>query len=233
MKTYGQYCPIARASEILSQRWTPIIIRNLLNGPASYNSLVDQAPGIPRSLMTSRLREMQSLGLVEKVNNPDGSGTVYRLTEPGDDLGHVISAMGTWGERWLDVTPQHADPLYFLNSWVDTYLNLEALPESRVVVRFDFDDQPARASTAWVIFDPTQAEVCTKYPGYEEDLVVQGESVALAEWHLGRTEWSHIVKNGRVSVTGRPHLARALPKWNRRSRWVDASHPSRNVFPGR
>ncbi|MCL1601489.1 MAG: helix-turn-helix transcriptional regulator, partial [Actinomycetia bacterium] len=69
MKTYAQYCPIARTSEILAQRWTPIIVRSLLNGSSSYNSLVDQAPGIPRSLLTSRLRELQSAGLVVKVAN--------------------------------------------------------------------------------------------------------------------------------------------------------------------
>ena len=123
MKTYAQYCPIARTSEVLAQRWTPIIIRNLLNAPASYSSLADQAPGIPRSLLTSRLRDLQSVDIVEKTPNENGSGTVYRLTEQGEDLATVINAMGEWGERWLEVTPEHADPLYFLNSWINVYLN--------------------------------------------------------------------------------------------------------------
>ena len=225
MKTYAQYCPIARTSEILAQRWTPIIIRNLLDGPASYSSLADRAPGIPRSLLTSRLRELQSAELVEKKARPEGSGTFYELTEPGQDLATVITAMGIWGERWLEVTPQQADPIYFLNAWINTYLNKGALPDHRVVARFEFSDQPPKISPMWVIFDRNDPEVCRSDPGYPEDLIIHGESVALAEWHLGRTEWSDAITSGRITIHGIPKLTKALPTWNNRSRWTTALHP--------
>ncbi len=210
---------------MLAQRWTPIIVRNLLNGPASYSVLADQAPGIPRSLLTSRLRELAGLDLVEKTSNPGGPGTLYQLTPPGQDLAAVIDAMGNWGERWLEVTPQHADPLYFLNSWINTYLDRDALPLHRVVARFEFTDQPKKVSPVWVIFERDQPEICREDPGYEEDLVVRAESVALAEWHLGRTEWVDATRQGRITVNGIPKLKRALPTWNRRSRWTAARHP--------
>lgn len=225
MKTYNQYCPIARSSEILAQRWTPLIIRSLLNGPATYTTLAEQAPGIPRSLLTSRLRELQTTQLVTKTNDLANKRNVYELTEAGQDLGTVISSMGEWGERWLDVTPQHADPLYFLNSWVDSYLNHDTLPDRRVTVRFEFTDQPAKLSPMWVIFDPKHSEVCRTNPGYEEDLIVTAESVALAEWHLGRTEWHQATRSGRIKVNGTPRLARTLPTWNHRSRWTTSTHP--------
>lgn len=225
MKTYNQYCPIARSSEILAQRWTPIIIRNLLNGPTTYNKLADQAPGIPRSLLTSRLRELRSARLVTKAQTPDGNGNVYQLTEAGQDLATVVSAMGEWGERWLDVTPKHADPVYFLASWINSYLNHDTLPNTRVTVRFDFTDQPAKVSPMWVVFDPHQSEVCRTHPGYDEDLIVTAESVALSEWHLGRIEWHDATRSGRITVDGIPKLAKALPTWNQRSRWTDATHP--------
>ncbi len=225
VKTYAQYCPIARTSEILAQRWTPIIIRNLLNGPATYSSLADHAPGIPRSLLTSRLRELQSAELVEKKPKVNGSGAVYQLTKPGEDLATVITAMGNWGERWLELTPQHADPVYFLNSWINTYLNKEALPDHRVVARFEFTDQAKKVSPMWVIFDRDDPEVCRDDPGYEEDLIIRGESVAFAEWHLGRTEWADAITSGRITIHGIPKLTRALPTWNHRSRWTTAQHP--------
>ncbi len=224
MKSYAQYCPIARTSEVLAQRWTPIIIRNLLNGPAGYSSLADQAPGIPRSLLTSRLRELESVGLVEKAAIASGSGSVYQLTDAGEDLATVIYAMGEWGEQWLEVTPQHADPLYFLNSWINVYLDKKALPKQRVVVRFEFNDQPDKVSLMWVIFEPDHPEVCREDPGYPEDLIIKGESVALAEWHLGRTEWSDIINQERITVSGIPKLKRAIPTWNKRSRWTTAKH---------
>jgi DNA-binding HxlR family transcriptional regulator len=225
VKTYNQYCPIARSSEILAQRWTPIIIRNLLNGSTTYNRLADQAPGIPRSLLTSRLRELRSAQLVTKAPRPDNKGNVYQLTEAGQDLATVITSMGKWGERWLDVTPQHADPVYFLNSWITSYLNRDALPNRRVTVRFDFTDQPTKVSPMWVIFDPQHSEVCRTNPGYDEDLIVTAESVALAEWHLGRTEWHQETRSGRIKVEGIPNLAKTLPTWNRRSRWTTSTHP--------
>lgn len=225
MKSYAQYCPIARTSEILAQRWTPIIVRNLLNGPASYSELADQAPGIPRSLLTGRLRELQSAELVEKKPKASGRGTVYQLTKPGEDLAPVINAMGEWGERWLDVTPQHADPIYFLNSWINNYLNRDALPDHRVVARFEFTDQPKKLSPTWVIFDRHDPEVCRDDPGYPEDLIIRGESVALTEWHLGRTRWIDTINSGRITISGIPKLARALPTWNHRSRWATAKHP--------
>jgi DNA-binding HxlR family transcriptional regulator len=225
VKTYSQYCPIARTSEILAQRWTPIIVRNLLNGPSAYSELADQAPGIPRSLLTSRLRDLRSAGLVEKRPRNDGPGMVYCLTEGGQDLAGVIDAMGFWGERWLDISPQHADPLYFLNSWINVYLDVDALPDERVVARFEFSDQPKKISRIWVIFDREHPEVCNDDPGYPEDLIVRGESVALAEWHLGRIEWTDAINSGRVAIQGIPKLSQAFPTWNKRSRWTTAQHP--------
>lgn len=216
VKTYAQYCPIARASEILAQRWTPIIVRNLLAGASTYNRLADGAPGIPRSLLTSRLRELVSAGLVEK----SGDAGEYHLTEAGEDLARVLDAMGQWGERWLDVTPDHANPIYMLNAWVNTYLNRDALPVRRVVVRFQFRDQPPKVNPMWVIFNREDSEVCRQSPGFDDDLVVDAESVAIAEWHLGRVEWNRAVAAGRISVEGPRALATALPTWNRRSVWA-------------
>lgn len=224
MRTYSQYCPIARASEILARRWTPIIVRDLLGGPTSYTSLANGAPGLSRSLLTSRLRELQGLGLVERVPGSNGTGSLYGLTEAGRDLGGVLEAMGNWGERWLDVTPQQADPAFVLNAWSSRYLAVDALPDVRVVVRFDFTDQPVKGNRFWMIFQSDSSEVCRTHPGFDEDLIVRTESVALAEWHLGRTEWVQAIRAGRIHVTGSQDLARSLPTWNLRSQWVTTDH---------
>lgn len=226
MKTYAQYCPIARASEILAQRWTPIIVRDLLHGPTSFSRLADGAPGLSRTLLTTRLRELQRFGLVDKDISGAG-GAKYRLTEAGENLAGVLDAMGRWGEEWLDVTPRHSDPGYVLNSWVKTYLATDRLPEYRVVVRFDLTDQSVPATPMWVVFDGEASEVCARYPGYEEDLIVTAESVALAEWHLGRIEWGQAVRNERIAISGNGVLAKQLPSWNSRSRWAHARAGSR------
>jgi DNA-binding HxlR family transcriptional regulator len=225
MRSYGQYCPVARASEVLAQRWTPIIVRDLLVGPTTFNRLADGAPGLSRSLLTTRLRELERLGLVERTSDLESGAGHYGLTEPGRALASVIDALGEWGDRWLDVTPQQAEPGYVLNSWVSTYLATEALPDRRVVVRFSFRDQP-KVKVLWVLFDGDDTEVCRRQPGFEEDLVVDAESVALAEWHLGQVEWPDAVRAGRIAVSGDRRLARLLPSWNRRSQWA-AKHRGR------
>ena len=217
MRTYNQYCPIARASEVLAQRWTPIILRNMLLGSSTFSAILDGAPGISRTLLTKRLRELERVGVVETAVNPGGRGSLYRLTDAGRDLSGVMAALGAWGERWMELAPEHLDPGVVLHSWCTWYLATERLPERRVVARFDFSDLPKRSARLWVIFEPDRAEVCLADPGYEIDLFVESESRTLAEWHLGRIEWGNGLRDGRIRVRGPSSLTRALPTWNHRS----------------
>jgi DNA-binding HxlR family transcriptional regulator len=217
MRNYGQYCPIARASAVLAERWTPIILRNLLNGCTTFTDIADGAPGIPRSLLTSRLRDLERVGVVWSEANPSGRGSLYHLTEAGQDLKGLLYALGTWGERWLELTPDDVDPYVVLWTWCGWYLERDRLPGRRVVVRFEFPDQPLSSRWFWIVFDGERSEVCRKDPGYDVDLVVEAESMALAEWHLGRLDWDEAVRSGRIRVDGPRRLGRTLPNWNRRS----------------
>ena len=220
MRTYGQYCPIARAAEILAERWTPIILRNLLLGATSFNGIADGAPGISRTLLTYRLKELEHAGVVSVGRTPGSRRLVYGLTRAGEDLGGVMLALGTWGERWLELGPPHMDPGVVLDAWVRWYLARDSLPDARVVVRFDFPDRPRKAGQLWMIFDGDRTEVCRNSPGFDEDLIVTAASRALTEWHLGRIEWSDALRSGDIAVVGPPRLARALPTWNQRSGWA-------------
>ncbi|MPZ92629.1 MAG: transcriptional regulator [Actinobacteria bacterium] len=139
MRTYGQYCPIARASEVLAERWTPIILRNLLNGTTTFTELADGAPGLSRTLLTSRLRELERVGVVETTPHPMGRGFLYGLTEAGKDLHGVMAAMGKWGERWLELAPEHVDPGMVLHSWIKWYLIHELLPDEGVSISHESD----------------------------------------------------------------------------------------------
>jgi DNA-binding HxlR family transcriptional regulator len=217
MRNYGQYCPIARASAVLAERWTPIILRNLLNGCTTFTSIADGAPGIPRSVLTSRLRELERVGVVWSEANPAGRGSLYHLTEAGQDLKDLLYALGTWGERWLELAPEDVDPYVVLWAWFEWYLERDRLPGHRVVVQFEFPDLPLSKRWFWLVFDGERSEVCRKNPGYEVDLIVEAESMALAEWHLGRVNWNDALRAGRIRVAGPVRLGRLLPTWNRRS----------------
>ncbi|CAN5424434.1 winged helix-turn-helix transcriptional regulator [soil metagenome] len=223
MRSYRQYCPIARASQVVAERWTPIIMRNLLSGAETFTELSDGAPGMSRSLLTTRLRELERVGVVQIGPHPAGRGHLYRPTAAGRDLAVVLMAMGDWAEEWFELAPEDSDPGFLLHTWIARYLEVDKLPDFRVVVRFDLVDQPAGKGRFWVLFDGSRSEVCATHPGYEEDVVVMGESTALAEWHCGKLDWSEALRSRRLQVQGPRELARGLPTWNRRAPWSAAA----------
>lgn len=220
MRTYGQYCPIARAAEILAERWTLIVLRDILNGVDTFTALADGAPGLSRTLLSTRLRELERAGVISITPNPHGRGSIYTPTTAGRDLAEVMVAIGTWGERWIELAPQHLDPGVVLEAWCRQYLNHETVPDERAVVRFDFPDLPKKGNQLWVIFNGANSEVCRTYPGFEEDLVVTATSKALVEWHLGHITWADALKSNDIKIAGPPRLARALPTWSTRSGWA-------------
>jgi DNA-binding HxlR family transcriptional regulator len=114
MRTYGQYCPIARTSELLAERWTPIIIRNLLTGCRSFGELLEGAPGISKALLAQRLELLEDHGILTRQPSPSGRGGHYVLTEKGQALKAVTDAMGAWGAQWLELEPHHIDAAYVL-----------------------------------------------------------------------------------------------------------------------
>jgi hypothetical protein len=171
-------------------------------------------------LLTSRLRELERTGVIERGSGPAGRGVAYALTPAGEDLRGVMLAFGLWGERWMELAPEHLDPGVVLSSWVRWYLAIDRLPTRRVCARFDFPDRTRKSNQLWILFDGDRSEVCRTFPGYEEDIIVTAESRALAEWHLGRLEWADALLSGHIAVAGDPRLTDALPGWNRRSGWA-------------
>lgn len=214
MKTYGQACPIARASELLAERWTPIILRNLLLGCTTFNEIAAGAPLLSRTLLTKRLRELERAGVIEISAKPDGHGCVYELTQAGRELETILLAMGGWADKWMEVTFEQSDPDLLLWSWSQTFWRREELPDGRVVVRFDFR-RGGRRVRLWFLVEDKEVEICRRYPGFEEDLIVAIEDpLVFAEWHLGLVEWGKALRSEAIRVEGRRDLARSLPKWN-------------------
>ena len=137
VRTYGQYCPIARGAEIFAERWTPLIIRNLHLGCETFGEILDGAPGLSWTLLAQRLRELERLGIVESAPKAHGRGQRHRSTSSGHDLFRVCETLGEWGARWLEIAPEDLDPYVALWSMCNA-LRPDRLPDRRVVVRLDF-----------------------------------------------------------------------------------------------
>lgn len=216
MRSYQQYCPVARGAEVFAERWTPVIMRNILYGCETFNAIADGAPGLSRSLLTKRLRELERVGVIETVPKEKGRGSRYLPTEAGRALKPVLNALAVWGEMWMEVRPVHTEPGVVLWSWATVFLNRDALPEQRVVVRFEFE-YAGEPETAWLLLENGDGELCASAPGHGEDIVVEiRDTMALARWHLGHIEWGTALKSGGIVVHGPTDLRRALPTWNLR-----------------
>src|SRR5262249_58724271 len=133
MRTYGQYCPIARGAEIFAERWTPLIIRNLSVGWGSFSEILQGAPGLSRTMLSERLKQLERLGIVESAPKPGGRGRYYELTPAGHDLFKVCVSLGEWGAAWLGIAPEHLDPFVALWSMCNL-LRPDPLPAPRVVI---------------------------------------------------------------------------------------------------
>lgn len=215
VRTYGQYCPIARGAEIFAERWTPLIVRNLYLGCASFSEILEGAPGLSRTLLSQRLKQLERLGIVESPLKPDGRGHRYELTSAGRDLFAVCRSLGEWGARWLELVPENLDPFVALWSMCNA-LRRDRLPDRRLVIRFDFTGRP-RPERYWLLIERGDTEICKTCPGLDEDLYITAEAEAFVKWHAGQLTWAQAIREGRIRLDGRSSLVRAFPTWNARS----------------
>ena len=217
MRSYGQYCPIARASELLAERWSIIILRNIvILGCRTFNEIADCAPGLSRGLLSKRLRDLEHAGVIEIRSKPGGPGSIYEPTEAGQQLTELMRALQHWGSKWADLTPEQAHPGVVLWMWATFFLHRDRLPRSRALIRFDYPTLSGPGSRSWLLIERGDAEICEKYPGGEEQLVVVvNDPVMFARWHMGDIAWGAALRAGAIELKGSPTLSRALPTWHR------------------
>jgi DNA-binding HxlR family transcriptional regulator len=213
MNGYGQYCPVAKAIEVLGDRWTLLIVRDLLTGANHFNELERGLPGISRGLLAARLRWLQRAGVIEKIEQARGRRrTEYRLTQAGLDLRAVINALLVWGAQWAfeEPSPDDLDPLLLL-WWMRGAVRADKLPERQVVAQFDFTG--ARSATYWLVLKQADTSLCLTHPGFEIDVRVMADLATFFEIWLGRVRMGDALHDGRVVIDAAPALTKAFPSW--------------------
>jgi len=190
MKTYGQFCPVAKTAEIFAERWTPLIIRELCFGPKRFNELRNGLPLISRTLLSQRLRELEAVAVVESLPKASGAGRIYRLTSAGHAFRPIIEMMGAWSQRWgnSQITPDDLDPGLLLWS-MRRQIRPEAMPPRAFVVQFEFVGVPKKSQASrywWLVLNNPDVDVCQKNPGYDVDLVVHADLGDFTKLWLGQ-----------------------------------------------
>lgn len=216
MKPYGQFCPIAKAAEVLEERWTLLIIRELLLGSRHFNQLKNGVPRISRSVLAARLRSLQRSGLVIRHSRDGGRGTSYELTPAGRELYPIIMQIGEWGQRWVNHDVGPADIDTDLVMWdMHRRIHLDRLPEERVVVQVDCVG--ASRSHYWLVLERPEPSLCLHDPGFQIDLIVTADALALHRVWIGRLAIADAIQQDLIRLEGHAALCRAFPSWLRLS----------------
>jgi DNA-binding HxlR family transcriptional regulator len=212
MYRYGQYCPVARAAEIVADGWTVLIIRELLADVTHFNELERGLPHMSRSLLAERLRRLQRVGIVERRATKRGKWCEYRLTSAGRELQRVVDVLGEWGARWAFGDPHldELDPIVLL-WWMRRRVDFDRIPRRRVVLQFEF--RGAIQRTYWLLIEPADASVCLKNPGFEIDVIVSADIWAFYRIWLGRSTLAEALRREQVQLDGAPADVRSFPHW--------------------
>jgi DNA-binding HxlR family transcriptional regulator len=211
MHLYGQYCPVARAAEILADRWTVLIIRELLADVNQFNELERGLPHVSRTLLAERLRRLERTGILVRRVAPRGKPIEYRLTQAGYELQKIIDLFGEWGARWAfdDPRPNELDPIVLL-WWMRRRVCGESFGKRRVLIEFNFS---GLKRTYWLMIEPADISVCIKHPGFDVDVIVSAEILAFYRVWLGRMTLSEALRKGQVQLNGTPADIRGFPGW--------------------
>jgi DNA-binding HxlR family transcriptional regulator len=222
MRGYSQFCPVALASEVFAERWTPLILRELLAGSHRFSELQRGLPRIPRALLVQRLGSLERAGLVERRPARTGRGSEYHLSDAGEQFRPVVEALGQWGWRWVarELRPDNLDSR-LLMWFVRRRIRVERLPPERVTVRFEF--RGAQTERFWLVLHRPEVDLCLSDPGFEVDLDVTTEVRAFTQVYLGYVGVADAVREGSVAVAGKSDLRRAFGGWIGVSQFANAA----------
>jgi DNA-binding HxlR family transcriptional regulator len=211
MSTYGQFCPVAKAMEVLDERWTLLVVRELLYGSTRFNELRRGVPKMSPALLTKRLRSLERAGVIER-REEDGR-TSYHLTPSGKELHGIVLALGEWGVRWVgELGEQDLDPHLLL--WdMKRKVPVDAWPRQRTVLALRFGDVEAKAARWWLVVADGNVDVCDFDPGFEVTATVHTQLRDLVRVWRGDDSWEQVLQRGAVEVDGPSSVRRSLPAW--------------------
>jgi DNA-binding HxlR family transcriptional regulator len=218
---HSEYCPIAVGVDILGDRWTPLVIREMMVGASGFNEIHRGIPRMSRTLLAQRLRMLERRGLVIREGSTPGRSGRYMLSRSGESITPIVWAIGHWAAEWVfgDPTPEECDGQGLL--WRIHQLAIPTkLPVERTVVRFLLSGPGA--TEGWFVIHRRAISVCTTDPGYDVDLTVDADTAHLQRWSVGRIDFRHLVLQGEVRVLGPSRLARSFPTWFDTSRWAES-----------
>jgi DNA-binding HxlR family transcriptional regulator len=218
MRSYGQFCPIAKAAELFCERWTALILRDLMMGATRFSQLRRGVPLASPTLISRRLKELEAEGIIERRRSESGRSWTYHLTPAGREFEPIVEALGVWGQRWSRRTLEQHEANVPLLMWaLEQHVKPEAFGERRCVVKLTFTDQPARTRDWWFVNESSSTELCFEAPGFEEHLCLVTTLADMIFIYRGDMTLAHAIECGQFEAHGPAWARRALGRWLRPS----------------
>jgi DNA-binding HxlR family transcriptional regulator len=222
MRSYGQFCPVAKAAELFCERWTALILRDLVAGATRFSQLRRGVPLASPTLLSRRLKELEAEGIVERRRADTGRGWTYHLTPAGKEFAPMIEELGVWGQRWSRrELAKHEINLTLLMWGLELAVKPDAFGARRCVVKLTFTDQPEDRRHWWFINEDGRAELCVQEPGFEVDLYLVTTLPDMIYVYRGDLPLARVLEQGRLEAHGAAWARRALLRWLARSSFAD------------
>jgi DNA-binding HxlR family transcriptional regulator len=212
--SYGQFCPVAMAAEVVCSRWTALVLRELLTGSTRFNDIRRGVPRMSPSLLSKRLKELEEAGVIVGVPTGQAGVVDYRLTDAGEELRVVVESLGIWGQRWVEssVTLKNLDPSLLM--WdMRRHLKPEPLPPRRCTIKFTYPELSAARQNFWLVIDGGKVDLCSFDPGYEVDLYVVGSLYSMTSVWMGHSTLKAEVDAGKIELTGDKAIINSMTAW--------------------
>jgi DNA-binding HxlR family transcriptional regulator len=212
--SYGQFCPVAMAAEIVCSRWTALVVRELLCGSTRFNDLRRGLPLMSPTLLSKRLKELEEAGVIAAVPTGQPGIVEYKLTEAGEDLRSIVMSLGIWGQRWVEssLSLKNLDPSLLM--W-DMRRNLDPtpLPPRRCTINFLFSEVNSAKRSWWLVIDCGKVDLCSTNPGFDVDLHVRSSLKSLTAVWMGVTSVRKEIDSGQIELIGERSIADSMQQW--------------------
>ena len=211
MTTHGQFCSIARALDVLGQRWMLLVVRELLTGSRRFGEIRRGLPRISRTMLSARLHELVDTGIARR--GEDGEGPFYVLTPEGRELEGTLRELGVWGQRWLsrELTADLLDTDALVSD-MRRRIDRDALPRSPLVVRIETWIDPRRGEERYLLLRRSEVSLCSANAGFPVELHVRAPLRTLTAWWRGDVTLSEARASG-LLLEGRREWVHAFPRW--------------------
>lgn len=217
--SYGQFCPLAMAAEFLCSRWTMLILRELLLGSTSFNDISRGVARMSRTLLSSRLKELNERGIITKTVMESSPHAAYRLTPAGESLSSVVFGMADWSQEWLQIEPalENLDADHLMWSLRRSARPHPGLPNP-FTVHFFLPDQPKEHRDSWLIFKGDEIELCIIDHDFNVDVQIEASTEDLTKYYMGWSALPEAVKSRKITLRGPKRYTTIADQWLGRSR---------------